>query len=399
MKIKKPNLLLYRVAQLACGITARFGFRPQVLRNEIKGKRGPFVVIANHQSSLDFTTLINATQRPMTFVISHAFYNTLPVKGIMRRLGVIPKQQFQTNLQDIHRMRAVLEDGGILVIYPAGLMCEDGLSTPLPEATYKFLKWMKADVYVARTAGTYFARPKWSRGFRPGKTTLDIYRLFTKEALQETPDEAVKAATDEALLFDAYREQEKLLVKYRGGACVEGLENVLYACPHCGTEFKMEARERRLLCAACGYAEESDEYGFLHKCGEIGEEIRYVSDWSNLLYEKTRAALVAWEELLLSTDASVHMIDYKKHKFAKVGDARVTLTRAGFSIRGRLRGEAVEMHVPTTCFASLPFVPGRHFDIQHGSDIFRCYPADGRTTIKFVHAVKALYELREILVR
>ncbi len=395
MKVEKPNLFLYRVAQLASGIAARFGFRPRILRNEIKDKKGPFVVIANHQSSLDFTTLINATRRPMTFVISHAFYNTLPVKGVMRRLGVIPKQQFQTNLKDLHRMRAVLETGGILVIYPAGLMCEDGLSTPLPAATYRFLKWMKADVYVARTAGTYFARPKWSRGFRPGRTFLDIYRLFTKEELQSASDETVKERTDEALLFDAYREQETLRIKYRKGDCVEGLENVLFVCPHCGAKFAIEAEGKRLFCTACGFTEEADEYGFLHKRGDVGEEIRYVSDWSRRIYEDMRASLAAGEELSLSADAKIRMIDYKKHKFVEVGKARVSLTRAGFCIAGSLRGEPVELRIPTTCFASLPFAPGKHFDIQHGEDIFRCYPEDGRRVIEFVQAVKALYEQRE----
>ena len=395
MRFEKPNLFLYRIAQLACGVVGRFGFRPRILRNEIKGKKGPFVVIANHQSSLDFTSLINATHRSMTFVISHAFYNTLPVKGVMRRLGVIPKQQFQTNLQDIHRMRAVLENDGILVIYPAGLMCEDGLSTPLPAATYKFLKWMKADVYVARTSGTYFARPKWSKGFRPGRTFLDIYRLFTKEELAEAEDCAVRKKTDEALLFDAYREQEELRIKYKKGSCIEGLENVLYRCPHCGAEFQMEAKGNRLSCAACGFAEEADEYGFLHKCSDVGEEIRYVSDWSRRIYERAHASLAADGAFSLSTDAKIRMIDYKKHKFVEVGAACVTLTHEGFHLTGNLRGEDVELRIPTTCFASLPFSPGKHFDIQHGKDIFRCYPEDGRRAIAFVHAVKALYEIRE----
>jgi hypothetical protein len=49
------------------------------------------------------------------------------------------------------KMKAVVEAGQPLAIYPAGLMCEDGLSTPIPKATYKFLKWMNVDVYMART--------------------------------------------------------------------------------------------------------------------------------------------------------------------------------------------------------------------------------------------------------
>ena len=72
MKYKKPNLLCYRIAQVVAWIVATFIFRRKFLRNEIKGKQGPFVVIANHQAALDFVNLIGATQRPMNFVISNS---------------------------------------------------------------------------------------------------------------------------------------------------------------------------------------------------------------------------------------------------------------------------------------------------------------------------------------
>ncbi|MBQ9740016.1 MAG: YscO family type III secretion system apparatus protein, partial [Kiritimatiellae bacterium] len=51
---------------------------------------------------------------------------------------------------------ARIDEEGILVIYPAGLMSDDGTSTPIPAATYSFLKWIKADIYMAKTIGTYF---------------------------------------------------------------------------------------------------------------------------------------------------------------------------------------------------------------------------------------------------
>ena len=93
-KNRKQNMFLYRIARFVSGIVARSTFKRKFLRNEIKGKKGPFVVIANHEASLDFTTLIGATREPMTFVISETFYNTMPklVRAVMKRIGVIPKQ-------------------------------------------------------------------------------------------------------------------------------------------------------------------------------------------------------------------------------------------------------------------------------------------------------------------
>ena len=236
MEYPKQNVFCYRLAQ-AIGITVSvLFFRRKWLRNEIKGVKGPYVVIANHQAALDFVNLIGATRRPIRFVISQSFFSTLPIRGTLEKIGVIPKQQFQTAAGDLRKMRAALDAGQPLAIYPAGLMCEDGLSTPIPAATYKFLKWLGTDIYMARTEGAYFVMPKWAGDIRPGRTTMDIYRLFTKEELAELDLETIQQKTDEALLFDAYREQEQLQIPYRKGDDLAGLEHVLYRCPHCGSE-------------------------------------------------------------------------------------------------------------------------------------------------------------------
>ena len=137
MAYQKPDLFRYRITQGLSNIVAACVFRRRILRNEIKDAEGPYVVIANHQAALDFVNLIGATRRPMSFVISKSFFSTLPIRGWMEKMGVIPKQQFQTAVSDMKKMRSVIEAGQPLVIYPAGLMCEDGLSTPIPAATYR----------------------------------------------------------------------------------------------------------------------------------------------------------------------------------------------------------------------------------------------------------------------
>lgn len=394
---KRHSVLHYRIAQAASLVVAKLIFRRKMIRNEIKGKKGPFVVIANHEAALDFVNLIGVTHVPMTFVISNSIYSTLPIKKFVERMGVIPKQQFQTSIRDIKRMKEVIDEGGILVIYPAGLMCEDGRSTPLPAATYQFLKWIRADIYVARTSGTYFTMPKWTSGMRAGRTYLDIYRLFSREEIEAVDDEAVRRATEGALSFDAYREQEELLVKYRKNSCIEGLENVLYQCPHCGEEFTVRVHDRSTLrCDACGFAHTSDAYGFLHNSGGIGKEWRYVSDWSRYIYDALKARIEQGEDIVLQAATEFRMVDGKRNKFIPVGKGTVTLTREAFLLKGSLRDEPFSLIVPIHDFASLPFKPGRHFEVQCGNDIYRCVLEDGRMAMKFINMVKACYELEHM---
>lgn len=394
MRFRHPHLGYYRLAQAASWLVSTVVFRRKILRNEIKGKKGAYVIIANHEAQLDFVNLIGLTHRPMTFVISNSFYSTLPVKGILDKLAVIPKQQFQTSPADLRKMKAVIEAGEPLVIYPAGLMCEDGLSTPIPPATYKFLKWLGADVYVARTSGTYFAMPKWAKGMRPGRTYMDVYQLFTKEELATLDLQAVQEKTDAALLFDAYREQEQNPVRYWGNQDISGLEHVLYLCPHCHTEFSMEiVGKSTIRCTSCGYEEVCDDYAFLHNRRGIGPKLRYVSDWSRLIQEDLKQRLHKNREQKLSADTKIHMIDQERHKFVEVGEGTVTLSREKFLIQGQIHGEPVELQVPMGMAPSLPFSPGRYLEIQHGGKIYRCVLKDGRLVMKFINMVKIFHEM------
>lgn len=395
MNYQKPDLFYYRLTQAASHIVAACIFKRKLLRNEIKDIKGPFVVIANHQAAYDFVSLIGTCKRPMSFVISNSFYQSLPIKGILNKLGVIPKQQFQTNASDLKKIRAVIQAGEPVVIYPAGLMCEDGLSTPIPTATCKLLKWLGVDVYMAKTCGTYFAMPKWTSGFRPGKTTLDVYKLFSKEELETADIAAIREKTEQALLFDAYREQEQLLVKYKNGSDLRGLENVLYVCPHCGTEFSIAVKEKHTLyCQSCGYSQTGDEYSFLHKNGDIGQEIRYVSDWSKLIYHRLKERLSKGTDTVLSAKTAIHMVDPKKKKYAKVGQGTLTLSPEKFLIEGTIAGEAVDLSIPIASFPTLPFSPGKYLEIQDGQTIYRCVLEEGRLAMKFINMVKIFYELK-----
>ena len=391
----RHNKFYYRLTQLLSGIVSRTLFKCEVRRNELKGKKGPFVVIANHQAALDFTNLIGLTKEEMIFVISNAFYRSLPFKKIMDKIGVIPKQQFQTSLKDIRSIKSAVEQGEILVIYPAGLMCEDGLCTPIPHTTYQFLKWLGADVYMAKVSGTYFVAPKWSQKKRPGKTYVDVYKIFDKEELAELDMSEIIERTRRNLDFDAYREQEELRIKYRGGDNLEGLEYVLYKCPHCKSEHGMKAEKNKIFCTECGYAEESDEYGFLHKIGEIGEEIRYVSDWSKMIYSGVLEKLCSGGDVYMKLPCDLEVLYGGAGKWKDCGKCTVTLTREGFTLSNTLYERYADTLIRIDHFASLPFIPGDSFEIQHGNDVLRCHPKNQYDVMRVINNVKALYELDE----
>jgi ribosomal protein S27AE len=279
-------------------------------------------------------------------------------------------------------------------------MCEDGLSTPIPGATYKFLKWLGADVYVARTQGTYFVMPKWSKKLRPGKTTMDIFRLFTKEELASMTLDEIREKTDKELLYDAYREQESLRVPYLGNDCVEGLENVLYQCPQCGEEFSVAAAKNTIYCSSCGFARKSDRLGFLHDTKGDEESYRYVSDWSRMISDRLEDRIRSGKEQKLACGCRICMVDERKHKFVEVGNGTVTLLPDKFLLEGKWNdGAQICKEVPIGNVPALPFSPGKYLEIQDGGNIYRCVLADGRLVMKFIHMVKIFYRHNQMAAR
>lgn len=390
----RESLLAWRFIHGLARLLAGLLFRLRITRNELDGVEGPCVVVANHQCMLDFVNLAAAVSRPMRIVISDSFYRTIPFPRLLHRLNPIPKQQFETDLRALKEMLAAVKQGQLLALYPAGLMCEDGLSTPIPRATGKFLKHLGCDVYAARTCGSYFVQPKWGKGLRPGKTTLDIYRLLTAEELRQLSAAQVQQRLEQALLFDAYAEQEQLRAVYRGGSDIRGLENVLYRCPHCGWEFTMAAEGRtHLRCAACGYEVACDKYGFLERISPFGPELRHPSDWSLRIQSEVEQLLRQQPDYTFAEPVEIRLVDDAQRKYLPVGRGVLRFGGGSLTLEGTVSGKPTVVSLSCETVPMLPFVPGKQLELQQGGRSYRCLPDNGRVTIKFITLIKAAHRL------
>lgn len=393
-KFKKPNYLLYGILILLCKIIAKVKFNLKIGKNEIKKLKGPYIVLANHESSIDFINLICCTNRRLSIVVSNSFYQSLNINPLMKMCGVIPKQQFQTTVSDMRKMKEAINANRHLAIYPTGLMTENGLTTPIPEATGKFVQWLGADVYIAKTRGTYLTNPKWGKVMRKGKVTLDVTKLLSKEELKNYSTEELQKMICEQLDYNAYKNQEVDMVEYKNGNDVRGLENVLYWCPKCHKEFVIKNENTSSLkCECCGNEVYADNYGFLNPKTEQDICYKHPSDWYNALYNELKEEVVKDDNYCLESKTIIKMLNYKKHSFEEVGSGVVKLSREGFVINGVIKGEEKEIKVAIKTLPILPFKPGVHFEIQDGDIIYRCCLENGKEVSKWINVLKIFYEL------
>ena len=395
---RRPNALLYGVIKLVSKLACRLLFHLNVERNELTGTSGRRILICNHEAAIDFLPVYAAVKERCHMVASNSIVMSIPVVApLAERAGVLCKNQFQTLIGDMRKMKLAVDNGGLLVIFPAGMMTESGTSTPIPRATAKALKWLDADVYVGKVGGTYLTSPKWSRVSRKGQITLDIYKLASREEFAALSLEQAEALVDGHLAFDAYRANQVNRVAYKNGDNVEGLEQVLFRCPVCGTDFTVRAEGNRLSCTACGFALESDRYGLLHDPAGGEPLFRYPSDWYAKIEGEIGTLVAADPGYEFSTRADIYKINRKKHRYEKAGRATVTMTFDRFTVDGELYGEEFYREIPTAPFPILPFQPGKRFEIQAGRDIFRICPDDPRVVMQWIMVLKAAFRLRRSL--
>jgi hypothetical protein len=206
---RKPNRFFVSLGKGISRFLCKFVYNAKIIRNDLEGKTGRCVIIANHESIIDVLPAYAAVPAKTHFVVSKAMMESIPIAPIMEMCGTISKNQFQTSALDMRRMKAVLDHDEPLMFYPAGLMTESGTSTPIPVATAKVLKWFKADIYVARVNGTYLTNPKWAKVKRKGEITIEIYKLASREDYAALSDEEAAELVTEHLTFDAYRHNEE----------------------------------------------------------------------------------------------------------------------------------------------------------------------------------------------
>lgn len=388
---KKTSIVVYGVFRFFSGIISKYLYNPQVIRNEIKNIEGPFILIANHQSALDAMNIVIQYKGKLRIVFGNNYYYSLSkiVQKLADACGVIHKQQFQSQLSDLIKIKNVIRQGEALLIFPAGLMCEDGLSTPVPEATASFLNSLRADIYMARLTGTYFVMPKWSSKNRRGKTKIDIYKLLSSDELITRSESEIKEVLDEAMYFDAYKDQEQDQFTYKNGENAEGLENVVYHCPVCKNKYTIKADYNRLSCSACGFTQTMDNMGFLH-CENSEQEVRHVSEWAEWILRQRK--LEIGPDFSMTTAAKISVMDGKGKGFRVAGEGTVILNNTSVILDGVIDGIHQRIEKSVRNFPSLPFVPGKRFEIQHGNISYRCFPDNPETVMEWINTLKILHK-------
>jgi len=290
----------------------------------------PCLILMNHSSFIDLEIVSNVLY-PSPFAIVCTSDGFVGKEGLMRNLGCIPTNKFVPDARLISDVSYALKKNRTHVLmYPEASYSFDGRATPLPEKLGIVLKRWGVPVIMIKTEGAFLRDPLYNM-LKKRKTQVSgrIYTLLSKDELKTLPINEIEAKLHGAFDFDNFAVQREKRIKIDEPFRADGIERILYRCPHCGAEGKISGSGTGFSCSACGAAYELGEYGeLIRKDGDAAFES--VPEWYAWERGEVRREI---EEGSYSLSCSVHILVLRDYRAVyDIGRGRLTHTPDGFRL-------------------------------------------------------------------
>lgn len=401
--IRQPRWVMGLIRLLSKLALAGKNYRIEKINME--GLKPPYMLLSNHMAFMDFELIALATwpHRSNSVASLDGYYRRA---RLMELIGCIATRKFIADLHLVKSIRRVIQRGDILCLYPEARYSAVGITAFLPESLGKLVKMNKCPLVVAVHHGNHLAIPYWN-GKKPRRGVplhLTVTQLLTAEQVQQMSAGEINAALCEALDYDEYRYQKEKGFLITEPDRAEGLNRILYHCPHCLTESRMASRGTELFCQACGKHWNLEEDGSLRAL-EGETEFDRIPDWWNWERAQVRARIDRGE-YRFEDEVQVYSIPGCR-RYYDLGRATVRHTpEEGFVLEGVyrdrpycIRRPAAGMNSLYVEFACRRFGGRDGFVINTETDSFYCFPDKPDVVTMLNFAAEELYKKTQQLRR
>ena len=330
---RKPSAFLATVVRVAVEPTLRkikFSYTEE--RMELVGKDEPCLILMNHSSFTDMKLAYGIFYPRKLGIVTSVDAMSGILGKLMRFLGCTPTHKYITDvslLKDIEYMLRVNKSS--VLMYPEAGYSFDGRSTALPKKMGVLMKRLGVPVVTVITEGAFARDPLYNMlQIRDVKVGAKVKCIATAEEIKEKSVAELDALLAEEFSFDnfAWQRDNKIVIDEPFRA--DGLHRILYKCPHCGAENKMEGKGTAISCTACGKKWEMDEFGRLSAVsGET--EFSHIPDWYDWERECVRKEIEKGE-YLLDTEVDI-AVQVNLDGVCMIGQGKLVHNSDGFTLK------------------------------------------------------------------
>lgn len=396
-KPMKPQMWLATIARIVCAPTLRkIKFSYTTERMDLVGDQ-PCLVLMNHSSFTDMKLAYGIFYPKKLGIVTSVDAMTGILGKLMRLLGCTPTHKYVTDISLIKDIDYMLKENKTSVLmYPEAGYSFDGCATTLPRKMGVLMKRLGVPVVTVITEGAFHRDPLYNMlQIRDVKVSAHVKCIATAEELKEKSVAELDALLAESFAFDnfAWQRDNKISidVPYRA----DGLHRILYKCPHCGCENKMEGKGIHLNCHACGKQWTMDEFGQL--VSNDGEtEYPHIPDWYQWQRECVRKELEDGT-YLLDTDVEI-AVQVNLNGVYMIGSGHLTHNEDGFHLtgaEGKLDYSQSAVHSHTLYSDYYWYEIGDVIGIGDNEFSYFCFPKENVSVTKARLATEELYKMKK----
>ncbi len=354
---------------------------------------GPWLILMNHSSFLDLEIASKMIPGPYNIVCTSD--GLVGKEMLMRRLGCIPTQKFVTDVSLISDLKYALSVKKTSVLmYPEASYSFDGRATRLPRKMGVLFKALKVPVVMITTYGSFARDPLYNNlQKRKVRVSARMECLLTPEEIKSMTVPEIDELLDEAFSFDYFKWQLDNKIRITEDFRADGLNRILYKCPHCLGEGNTEGSGTGFVCHDCGAAYSMDEYGRLESASG-DTKFSHIPDWYAWERECVRQE-VENGTYSLDTEVEIGMIvDYKA--LYMVGSGKLHHDRNGFVLTG-CGGKLDYRQGPKKCYSCYSdyfwYEIGDVICIGDKDRLYYCFPKKKDVVAKTRIATEEIYKL------
>ena len=330
---RKPSAFLAAVVRVAVEPTLRkikFSYTEE--RMELVGKDEPCLILMNHSSFTDMKLAYGIFYPRKLGIVTSVDAMSGILGKLMRFLGCTPTHKYITDvslLKDIEYMLRVNKSS--VLMYPEAGYSFDGRSTALPKKMGVLMKRLGVPVVTVITEGAFARDPLYNMlQIRDVKVGAKVKCIATAEEIKEKSVAELDALLAEEFSFDnfAWQRDNKIVIDEPFRA--DGLHRILYKCPNCGAENKMEGKGTAISCKACGKKWEMDEFGRLSAVSGK-TEFSHIPSWYDWERECVRKEIEKGE-YLLDTEVDI-AVQVNLDGVCMIGPGKLVHKSDGFTLK------------------------------------------------------------------
>lgn len=389
--VRKPSKFMYFLFYHIVFKLVKWKVNLKVRRAKIlKAVKGPFIIMFNHASFFDWIySFPPLYPKKPNVVMAYYYFTNYQLGKYLNKAGAFPKFLYQPDVSAIRNIKKVINWGGSIAIAPEGRLSAYGEIETIAPATEKLLKHLQVPVYISKIDGAYLTKPKWAKTIRKGSVEVTYDQAFTVEELEMQSLEEIKANLEKKLYYNDFEWQKENRVYFKGKKFAEGLENILYLCPVCHSEFSLVTKENKVTCSHCSLEVKlNNYYEFESSNAAVPLNIR---DWflQQKAYENQNVAKSDYE---LSEKVTLKFPDPYGNGFVVVGNGVCRFNLEGMHYEGTINDERVNKLFKIENLPAIPFGADENFEVYHDLTLYYFIPEVASHSVKWSVVGEALYK-------